>query len=75
MSIFFDKIDPLDFPAQNGVMKAEPGFAENFYAAARKAYATDMSVSEGAMLKEQWQPIVDEVNERTGSNSSIPQTN
>ena len=63
----YGKPDPLNFLPNQAIDKPLGTFTENITAAYRASRATDQSVSEGTMLRDEWQPIIDEINEKTGS--------
>jgi len=72
MSFLYGKKDRLDVLPEQIRSEAAPTFAENFERAARFATANDQSVSEGRLLQQQWEPLVEEINAR---NDGIPFTN
>ena len=72
MTFLYGKQDPLDLLPGQGLNKPLGTFTENITAAYRASRATDQSVSEGTMLRDEWQPIIDEINEKTGSNYFNP---
>ena len=72
MTFLYGKQDPLDLLPGQGLNKPLGTFTENISAAYRASRATDQSVSEGTMLRDEWEPIIDEINEKTGSNYFNP---
>lgn len=72
MTFLYGKQDPLDVLPSQGLDKPLGTFTENITAAYRASRSTDQSVSEGTMLRDEWQPIIDEINEKTGSNYFNP---
>ena len=68
----YGKPDPLNFLPNQAIDKPLGTFTENISAAYRASRATDQSVSEGTMLRDEWQPIIDEINEKTGSSYFNP---
>lgn len=66
MSFLFQKQDPLDLMPENGLSKPLGTFAENIAAAYDNARANDQAYSEATVLRDQWGPIVDTINERAG---------
>lgn len=69
MSFLYGKKDRLDVLPDQRRSKPIPTFVENFEKAANFATTNDQSVSEGRLLQQQWEPIVDEINAR---NDGIP---
>lgn len=72
MTFLYGKQDPLDVLPGQGLDKPLGTFTENITAAYRASRSTDQSVSEGTMLRDEWQPIIDEINEKTGSDYFNP---
>jgi len=66
MSFLFQKQDPLDLMPENGLSKPLGTFSENIAAAYDNARANDQAYSESTVLRDQWGPIVDTINERAG---------
>lgn len=66
MSFLFQKQDPLDLLPENGLSKPLGTFSENLSAAFESARANDQAYSEATVLRDQWGPIVDTINERAG---------
>jgi len=60
-----DKIDPLTIQSLNGVSKPRPTSIENIAGTYESMRALDNTSSETDLLKEEWQSIVDRVNENT----------
>lgn len=72
MTFLYGKQDPLDVLPGQGLDKPLGTFTENITAAYRASRSTDQSISEGTMLRDEWQPIIDEINEKTGSSYFNP---
>jgi len=72
MTFLYGKQDRLDLRPDQAQNKPLGGFVENLSMAYQASRATDQSQSNGVMLGDQWQPIIDEVNEVTGSNFFNP---
>ena len=66
MSFLFQKQDPLNLLPENGLSKPLGTFSENLSAAFESARANDQAYSEATVLRDQWGPIVDTINERAG---------
>jgi len=69
MTFLLQERDPFDLTPENGVSKPIGGFSENVSAAYQGARMNDQAYSEATILKDQWGPIVDMVNERSGGKS------
>ena len=67
MTFLLQERDPLDLLPENGISKSLGGFSENVSAAYQGTRMNDQAYSEATILKDQWGPIVDVVNERSGS--------
>ena len=61
--IQFDREDAYDLGTTPGISKPVTGFAENFFAARENTKLNDQSQSKDKILKDLWDPIVDELNE------------
>lgn len=72
MTFLYGKQDRLDLRPDQGLNQPLGTAGENLLAAYEAMRATDQSTSEGLLLGDQWQPIIDEVNEVTGSNFFNP---
>ena len=66
MSFLFQKQDPLDLMPENGLSQPLGTFSENVSAAFDAARSNDQAYSEATVLRDQWGPIVDTINERAG---------
>ena len=69
MTFLLQKRDRLDLSPENAVSQPIGGFSENVSAAYEAFKLNDQSYSEAPVLKDQWGPIVDLVNERSGGKS------
>jgi len=69
MTFLLQKRDRLDLSPENAVSQPLGGFSENVSAAYEAFKLNDQSYSEAPVLKDQWGPIVDLVNERSGGKS------
>ena len=66
MSFLLQKQDPLDLMPENGLSQPLGTFSENVSAAFDAARSNDQAYSEATVLRDQWGPIVDTINERAG---------
>jgi len=66
MSFLYGKKDKLDVLPDQLQSEAMPTLMQNFQAASDSAYVSDQSVSKGRLLQQQWEPIIEEVNARSG---------
>ena len=69
MTFLLQKRDRLDLSPENAVSQPIGGFSENVSVAYEAFKLNDQSYSEAPVLKDQWDPIVDLVNERSGGKS------
>ena len=70
--MFFEKESPLSLAP--GQIQSEPDatWKEVIGAAYDKSFGVDRSTSDTDLLRNEWQPIIEEVNERTGSDFYNP---
>ena len=66
MSFLFQKQDPLDLLPENGLSQPLGSPLENLSAAFDSAQGNEQAYSEATVLRDQWGPIVDTINERAG---------
>ena len=66
MSFLFQKQDPLNLLPENGLSKPLGNPLENLLAAFDSAQGNEQAYSEATVLRDQWGPIVDTINERAG---------
>ena len=66
MSFLFQKQDPLNLLPENGLSKPLGNPLENLSAAFDSAQGNEQAYSEATVLRDQWGPIVDTINERAG---------
>ena len=71
MTFLLQKHDPLDLLPVNGVSKPLGEFAQNIEAAYEAARANDQAYSEATVLKDQWAPIIDILNQGIETGSSF----
>ena len=70
--MIFDKFDPTALQA-DAVRSAPTGtFSENYYAAQKAFNYVDAGQASSQILRDLWGPMVDQVNELTGSNFYSP---
>ncbi|CAB4166429.1 hypothetical protein UFOVP847_28 [uncultured Caudovirales phage] len=70
--MIFDKFDPTALQA-DAVRSTPTGtFSENYYASQKAANYNDGGQASSAILRDLWGPMVDQVNELTGSNFYSP---
>ena len=70
--MIFDKFDPTALQA-DAVRSTQAGtFSENYYASQKSANYHDGGQASSAILRDLWGPMVDQVNELTGSNFYSP---
>ena len=72
MSFLFQQREPLDITPEQKESKSVPSITENISAGYDFARSNEQSFSEGTLLKEEWGPLVEEINEATGSNFHNP---
>lgn len=72
MSFIFDKQDKLAQDTQPTVTQELGSFSENVRAAYNYQRTNELTSSEGVVLQEQWQPIIDEIASRTGKRFNNP---
>ena len=71
MPIFHQKPQRTDFLPQQAQSQHTPGFWEEVSAAYRATAALGTSLSEEALVADQWSPIVDVINQRMPSETPV----
>jgi len=65
MSFLFRRPDPLDLNPEQALTDGLGTFQENIRSAFEFARTNEQSYSEATVLHDQWQPLIEEINERT----------
>jgi hypothetical protein len=65
MSFLFREPQPLDLDPRQALTEGLGDWQENIRSAYEMARSNDQSFSEGTVLRDQWQPIIEEINHQT----------
>ena len=65
MSFLFREPQPLDLDPSQALTEGLGDWQENIRSAYEMARSNDQSFSEGTVLRDQWQPIIEEINHQT----------